>query len=225
MVKFDKSTNVPSSRYFKDFCKVRNIVCALVFLLSVVFAFYYYYISNSNIKNEEVFMKKRKDATLSMLGKQHNDFIDNRYLPKQFIQLQDEIDKLFNNVFFDLNKPLGSIVSQDSYFVPKINISENEKEYIITADIPGVDQDNIILKIKNGTLSISGEKKFEKQDQDENYHRIERSYGSFDRRISIPDDADEDNVSAEFENGVLKIKILRDEDKKYKTKQIDIKKS
>src|SRR5437867_10277801 len=88
-------------------------------------------------------------------------------------------------------------------WVPLVDITEDDKEYLIKAELPEVKKDDVKVTVENGVLSITGERKFEKEEKDKRYHRIERSYGSFLRSFALPDDADDTKVNAEFKDGVL----------------------
>ena len=92
---------------------------------------------------------------------------------------------------------------------PTLDLSATDKEYAITVEIPGVDEKDVKLELAKDTLTIRGEKKQEKEEKDKNYYRMERSYGSFQRLLSLPDDADQDSIKAKFKNGVLKVTMLR----------------
>lgn len=107
---------------------------------------------------------------------------------------------------------------------PAVDIAENENEIVLTADIPGVKMDDIELKVENGTLTISGSREFQKQEQKGGYHRIERSYGSFHRAFTLPDSVDTDKIEASYEDGVLKITLPKKELAKPKTVKIALKK-
>jgi len=92
-----------------------------------------------------------------------------------------------------------------STWTPSVDIYETENEIVLTAEVPGIDEKDIDIKIENNTLSLQGERKFEKETKEENYHRIERSYGSFFRSFTIPHNVDQDKIEAEHESGVLRI--------------------
>ncbi len=95
---------------------------------------------------------------------------------------------------------------KESYF-PAINMSENEKEIKIEAEMPGMEPKDIELTIQNNTLIIKGEKRFQEEQSRDNYHRIECSYGSFYRTIPLPAEVEESQISAKFKNGILEIKL------------------
>lgn len=96
-------------------------------------------------------------------------------------------------------------------WAPLVDITEDDKEYVVTAELPDVKKDEIKVTVENGMLVISGERKLEKEEKGKKYHRIERSYGSFLRTFSLPDDADADKVNAQFKDGLLKVHITKSE--------------
>lgn len=104
---------------------------------------------------------------------------------------------------------------------PRIDITEDEKEYLIKADLPEVKKDELKVTVENGVLMISGERKFEKEEKGKKYHRMERAYGNFMRTFDLPDDATPNKVNAEFKDGVLKIHLAKSET--TRPKEIDIK--
>ncbi len=99
---------------------------------------------------------------------------------------------------------------------PAVNISENDKEIKVKAEIPGIDPKDVELTIQNNTLVLKGEKKFEEEEKKDNFHRVECRYGSFYRTIPLPAEIDESKVSAKFKNGVLEIKLPKKEESKGK---------
>ena len=104
---------------------------------------------------------------------------------------------------------------------PAVDISEAADEYRIEAELPGVQKDDVKLSIDNGTLILSGERKFEQTDKDARQHRVERYYGSYCRSFSLPDDVLPEKISAEFKDGVLSVHLPRSATKRNKA--IDIK--
>jgi len=96
-------------------------------------------------------------------------------------------------------------------WAPAFDISENDKEYIVSAELPGIDEKDLDVTISGGMLSVKGEKKQEKEEKGETYHRIERTYGSFHRSFRIPDAVQEDKVDATYKNGILKLVIPKSE--------------
>ena len=90
---------------------------------------------------------------------------------------------------------------------PLVDITEDDKEWVVKADLPEVKKDDVKVTVENGMLTITGERKFEKEEKDKKYHRIERSYGNFLRSFTLPDAADGSKVTAEFKDGVLKVHL------------------
>lgn len=142
------------------------------------------------------------------------------------VQLHREMDRLFENAF----RGFGMTPFRTDIFPsitadllkPQVDIGATEKEYSITAEVPGVDEKDVKIEIANNTMTICGEKKQEKEEKDKNYYRVERSYGSFQRILSLPEDADQENIKATFKKGILTIKIPKKSLPKTEVKQIEI---
>ena len=106
-------------------------------------------------------------------------------------------------------------------WAPLVDISEDDKEYLIKAELPELKKEDVKVTAEEGTLTITGERKFEKEEKGKRYHRIERAYGSFGRSFSLPDDASPAKVSAEFKDGVLTVHLVKTA--KAKPQQIEVK--
>ena len=106
-------------------------------------------------------------------------------------------------------------------WAPLVDISEDDKEYLIKAELPEVKREDVKVTAEEGTLTITGERKFEKEEKGKKYHRVERSYGNFVRNFSLPDDASPAKVSAEFKDGVLSVHLGKTQ--KAKPQQIEVK--
>ncbi|MES4786751.1 MAG: heat-shock protein Hsp20 [Nitrospiraceae bacterium] len=104
---------------------------------------------------------------------------------------------------------------------PLVDIAEDEKEYVIKAELPEVRKEDVKLTIQDDVLTISGERKSEKEEKGKKYHRVERAYGSFLRSFTLPEDADGTKVSADYKDGVLKVHLPKSE--KAKPKAIEVK--
>ena len=104
---------------------------------------------------------------------------------------------------------------------PLVDITEDEKEYLIKAELPDMKKEDVRLTVENDVLTISGERKFEKEEKGKKYHRIERAYGSFVRSFSLPEDADGSKVTADFKDGMLHVHLPKSV--KAKPKAIEIK--
>ena len=105
---------------------------------------------------------------------------------------------------------------------PQVDIYEDETSIKVRADVPGVAQNDLDVKVENGMLTIKGERKLEKEDKKENYHRIERVYGAFTRSFLLPDYADTDKVEAKFKDGVLDVTLPKKAEKQPKKIQVAI---
>ncbi|MDW7979104.1 MAG: Hsp20/alpha crystallin family protein [Verrucomicrobiales bacterium] len=105
-------------------------------------------------------------------------------------------------------------------WAPLVDIVEDEKEYLIKVELPEVQKDDVRVTVEGGTLTISGERKAEKEQKGRRFHRVERYYGRFERSFVIPDDAEPDNIKAEFKDGVLRVHLPKSE--KARPKQIEV---
>jgi HSP20 family protein len=105
-------------------------------------------------------------------------------------------------------------------WAPPVDILETKEKTVLKAELPGFDENQIHLHFEDGVLSLEGERKFEKDNGDENYHRVERSYGKFIRSFTIPSNVDNEHISAAFENGILTVELPKREE--TKPKQIKI---
>ena len=106
-------------------------------------------------------------------------------------------------------------------WAPLVDISEDDREYRIKAELPEVKKEDVKVTAEEGTLTITGERKFEKEEKGRKYHRVERAYGSFLRSFSLPADANPAKVSAEFKDGVLTVHLVKDE--KAKPQHVEVK--
>lgn len=107
-------------------------------------------------------------------------------------------------------------------WTPAVDIYETENELVLKADLPDVDMKDIEIKIENGTLSLRGERKFERNENQKGFHRIERAYGTFVRYFTLPDTVDTERVQAGFKNGVLDITLPKKEVAKPKTIKVQV---
>jgi HSP20 family protein len=105
---------------------------------------------------------------------------------------------------------------------PLVDIREDEKEYLIQAELPDMKKEDVRLTVENDVLAISGERKFEKEEKDRKYHRIERAYGSFVRSFSLPEDADGGKVTADFKDGMLQVHLPKSVKAKPKAIEINV---
>lgn len=108
-----------------------------------------------------------------------------------------------------------------SGWIPAIDVHENEEAYVFTAELPGLDKEDVSITLENNILTVSGERKFEDEAKGDNYRRIERAYGNFSRSFTLPSQVDQQQVAAEFKNGLLHISVPKAE--QAKPKKIEIK--
>ena len=125
-------------------------------------------------------------------------------------RFSDIMDEFFND----------AVNARRDSFVPSIDVSETENQFMITAELPGMKKDDINISLENGRLSISGERSFENEEKGKTYHRVETQYGSFNRSFQLPDNVSEESITATYEDGLLNITIDKSEDKVKK--QIEI---
>jgi len=121
---------------------------------------------------------------------------------RDLVTLREKMNRLFEETFTGRGEKKDLVSGTWS---PSVDIYETENAMVLTAEVPGMKEDEIEIKIEDNTLILQGERKFEKETKEENYHRIERSYGSFYRSFTLPNSIDQDKIQAVHENGVLKI--------------------
>ncbi|MCF7821717.1 MAG: Hsp20/alpha crystallin family protein [Mariprofundaceae bacterium] len=119
-----------------------------------------------------------------------------------------------------LDDPHSAEVTETSSWMPSVDIRETEDALVVQAELPGIDKKDVKLEIKDGVLTISGERRYEKDVKEENVHRIERSYGSFARSFSLPSNIEADKVNAEMKEGVLHVRLPKRESAKPKAIEI-----
>jgi HSP20 family protein len=144
-----------------------------------------------------------------------------------FYAFRREMDRVFDDFFgggYGLTPFRGGFMESFGDFSPRVDVTENEKEVRITAELPGLEEKDIDVSLSNDVLTISGEKKAEKEDKGDNYYRMERSYGSFRRSIPLPTEVNSDQCDATFKNGVLQITLPKVHSKES-AKKITIKAS
>jgi HSP20 family protein len=157
-------------------------------------------------------------------GKGQGGHLPSRYMD-QFSAFRNEMDRLFESFFTGV--PALSSLRQSfpaaQALTPAWDVKETEKELVVKAELPGIDEKDVQLTIHDGVLSLRGEKKMERSDKHENYHLMERSYGSFQRSIRLPETVDEDKAEARFEKGVLTVTLPKRPESVKEQKKIEIK--
>ena len=128
--------------------------------------------------------------------------------------MPDRLNRFFDDPFFSIGR-----MAEDSglgMWNPAVDLYEKDDHFMIKAELPGVDKNDINIDLKDRLLTLSGERTHDKEVNEENYYRRERSYGKFQRSFTLPADVDSDKIEAEFKDGVLQIKVPKPEEKKAK---------
>jgi len=141
-----------------------------------------------------------------------------------FSFLQQRINDLFDDFFsgFPLASP-GALDDRIGAFYPSIDVKESDKEIVVKAELPGLEEKDIEVLLAEDTLTIKGEKREEKEDKGKNYYHMERTYGSFHRVIPLPIEVEANKVEAAFKNGVLSVVLPKTEKAKAASRKISIK--
>lgn len=138
-----------------------------------------------------------------------------------FRELENYLNKVQGaNTWPTRNKDNGELTVPD--WSPKVDIKETKESYLIKAELPGVDKENVSVTLEQGVLTIRGEKRFEKEYDEEKTHRVECSYGSFVRSFSLPESVEEERVTARFKDGLLNLVIPKAASAKQKNIEINI---
>jgi len=139
----------------------------------------------------------------------------------EFHTIQNEMNRLFNT-FFDQPAPTGRGDAPSRRWIPAMDLIETADHYVLRADLPGLDDDDVTIQLEDNVLTISGERKTRHEQHEEGYYRIERAFGNFTRSLTLPDGIDADAVQAQFDRGVLEIRIPKPEQKKPRQVQITL---
>jgi HSP20 family protein len=141
---------------------------------------------------------------------------------RDLVTAQRDLDRLFREAF---SPQLGETELSTRSWAPPVDIYETEEAIVLKAELPGVDPKDVEVRVEDNTLYLKGERKFEKEVKEQNYHRVERSYGSFARSFSLPNSISTDKVKAEFKDGLLTLTMPKREEAKPKTIKIDVTKN
>ena len=137
---------------------------------------------------------------------------------RELEDIQNRLSSLFGRTSL---RGLGEESMRVSEWTPLVDLAEDDKEYLIKAELPEVKKEAVKVTVENGVLTITGERKLEKEEENKKYHRIERAYGLFMRSFTLPQDAAGDKINAEFKDGVLKVHLPKSAE--AKPKSIDVK--
>jgi HSP20 family protein len=141
---------------------------------------------------------------------------------RDLVTAQRDFDRLFRGAF---SAQSGETELSTRSWAPPVDIYETEDAIVLKAELPGVDPKDVEVRVEDNTLYLKGERKFEKEVKEQNYHRVERSYGSFARSFSLPNSISTDQVKAEFKDGLLTLTMPKREEAKPKTIKIDVTKN
>ena len=141
-----------------------------------------------------------------------------RYDPfRDLRSLQDELNRLFST---SLGRGFGDEGLSRGAWMPNVDIYENKDSIVLEAELPGMNREDFELTVENNILTLRGERRFEKKDEADNYHRVERAYGSFTRSFTLPQTVSSENAAAEYKNGVLRVTLQKREE--VKARRIEI---
>jgi len=139
--------------------------------------------------------------------------------PSDIFSMQRDINRLFDNFFRGDRTPEES--TSLSLWTPAVDIEEREDAYSVKVELPGVSKEDVKITLESNTLTIRGDKKQEKEEKGKNYHRVERSYGSFQRSFALPSTVKAEKIDASYKDGILEITLPKAEE--AKPKQIEVK--
>jgi HSP20 family protein len=141
-----------------------------------------------------------------------------RYDPfRELRLLQDEVNRLFSS---NLSRSFDDEGLSRGTWAPSVDIFENKDQIVLEAELPGMNREDFELTIENNVLTLRGERRFEKKDEADNYHRVERAYGAFTRSFTLPQTVSAENATAEYKNGVLRVTLQKREE--VKARRIEI---
>ena len=138
---------------------------------------------------------------------------------REFSTLQDRMNRLFRESYNEGGRDESLTASS---FAPAVDVYEDEHNVTLKIEAPGINEKDLDIQLENNTLTVHGERKIEKEEKEENFRRVERQYGSFTRSFTLPSSVDPEQVSADYENGVLKIKLAKKAEAKAKQIKVNV---
>jgi HSP20 family protein len=136
--------------------------------------------------------------------------------------VQDRMNRILRESFSPESSDAALTTSN---FAPPVDVYEDEHNITLNIEVPGIDEKDINVSIENNTLTVHGERRLEKDEKEENFHRIERMYGSFTRTFTVPNTVDPEQVTAHYEKGVLKIRLAKKAEAKPKQIKVNVEKT
>jgi HSP20 family protein len=136
---------------------------------------------------------------------------------REYTTLQDRMNRLFRDSYGEREEALTT-----SSFAPAVDVYEDDHNLTLKIEVPGIDEKDIDVRVENNVLTVHGERKFEKEEKEENFRRVERQYGSFTRSFTLPNTVDTDRVQANYEKGILKIQLAKKAEAKPKQIKVNV---
>lgn len=141
---------------------------------------------------------------------------------RELSTLQDRMNRLFQESFTGPASGRGEEALMSGSFVPPVDVYEDDHNLSLKMEVPGIDQKDIDIRLENNVLTVRGERKFEKEEKEENFQRVERRYGTFTRSFTLPNTVDTDKVTADYVNGVLKVTLAKRAEARPKQIKVNI---
>src|SRR5258707_14326894 len=138
---------------------------------------------------------------------------------REFTTVQDRLNRLFRESYGPEGREESLITSG---FAPPVDVYEDEHNITLKIEVPGIDEKDIDVRMENSVLTVHGERKFEKEEKEENFHRVERQNGSFTRSFTLPSTVDPDQVRANYDNGILRISLAKKAEAKPKQIKVNV---
>jgi len=136
---------------------------------------------------------------------------------REIATLQDRMNRLFQDSYPGREEALST-----SSFAPPVDVYEDEHKITLKIEVPGIEEKDLDIQVENNILTVHGERKFEKEEKEENYRRVERQYGSFTRTFTLPNSIDGDSIAADYDKGVLKIQLSKKAEAKPKQIKVNV---
>jgi len=133
---------------------------------------------------------------------------------RELTSLQSEMNRLFNTFFDSPTTSGGGNGGNVRRWLPAMDLVETEDHFVLRADLPGLSEEDVAIELEDNVLTVTGDRKAEHEDKREGFYRVERSFGSFRRSLTLPDGVDPDGITAKFDKGVLEVRIPKPEERK-----------
>jgi HSP20 family protein len=141
---------------------------------------------------------------------------------REFVTLQNRMNRVFSNSYGIDGRGNNEESLASTTFAPPVDVYEDEHNVTLKIEVPGIDEKDIDVRIENNTLTVHGERKFEKEEKEENYRRVERQYGSFTRTFTLPSTVNQESVQADYDRGILKITMAKKVEAKPKQIKVSV---